>query len=108
MTEKIRCSVGITAYNEEANIGRLLQAVIDQRLYTVEITEIIVVASGCTDRTEEIVREYMEREAKLCQEINPKIPDEYAHVIAKAMSVDKSKRYQSMGELTEALDKLAI
>jgi hypothetical protein len=29
---KIRCSVGITAYNEEANIGRLLQAVLDQRL----------------------------------------------------------------------------
>ena len=41
---KIRCSVGITAYNEEANIGHLLQAVIDQRLYEVEITQIVVVA----------------------------------------------------------------
>ena len=60
--DKIRCSVGITAYNEEANIGRLLQAMLDQRLYDVEITEIIVVASGCTDRTEEIVREYMQKE----------------------------------------------
>ena len=30
---KIKCSVGITAYNEEANIGQLLQAVLDQRLY---------------------------------------------------------------------------
>jgi biofilm PGA synthesis N-glycosyltransferase PgaC len=56
---RIKCSVGITAHNEEANIGRLLQAVLDQRLYEVEITEIIVVASGCTDRTEEIVQEYM-------------------------------------------------
>ena len=54
---KIRCSVGITAYNEEANIGRLLQAIIDQRLYEVEISEIIVVASGCTDRTEEIAHQ---------------------------------------------------
>jgi biofilm PGA synthesis N-glycosyltransferase PgaC len=63
--ESIRCSVGITAYNEEANIGRLLQAVIDQRLYEVEITEIIVVASGCTDRTEEIVRSYMEKESRI-------------------------------------------
>ena len=61
----IRCSVGITAYNEEANIGRLLQALIDQRLYEVEITEIIVVASGCTDRTEEIVRQYMAREPRI-------------------------------------------
>jgi biofilm PGA synthesis N-glycosyltransferase PgaC len=55
---KIRCSVGVTAYNEEANIGRLLQALIEQRLYQVQIAEIIVVASGCTDRTVEIVQEY--------------------------------------------------
>ncbi|MGQ9600672.1 MAG: glycosyltransferase [Anaerolineae bacterium] len=63
--ETIKCSVGITAYNEEANIGRLLQALLDQRLYEVEITEIIVVASGCTDRTEEIVREYMARDPRI-------------------------------------------
>jgi glycosyltransferase involved in cell wall biosynthesis len=36
--------VGITAYNEEANIGQLLQAMLDQRLYSVKISEIIVVA----------------------------------------------------------------
>jgi biofilm PGA synthesis N-glycosyltransferase PgaC len=63
--DNIRCSVGITAYNEEANIGRLLQAIIDQRLYEVEITQIVVVASGCTDRTEEIVREYMDKESRI-------------------------------------------
>ncbi len=62
---QIRCSVGITAYNEEANIGRLLESILDQRLYEVEITEIIVVASGCTDRTEEIVREYMARDPRI-------------------------------------------
>lgn len=55
----IRCSVGITAHNEEANIGHLLDAMRGQRLSTVEISEIIVVASGCTDRTEDIVREHM-------------------------------------------------
>ena len=63
--QKIKCSVGITAYNEEANIGRLLQAIIDQRLYEVQITQIVVVASGCTDRTVEIVQQYMEREPRL-------------------------------------------
>lgn len=73
MTEdKIKCSVGITAYNEEANIGRLLQAVIDQRLYDVEITEIIVVASGCTDRTEDIVRECMARDPRIQLHIQEK------------------------------------
>jgi biofilm PGA synthesis N-glycosyltransferase PgaC len=57
--EKIKCSVGITAHNEEANIAQILEAVLSQRLHTVEITEIIVVASGCTDRTEDIVRAFM-------------------------------------------------
>ncbi len=57
--QKIKCSVGITAHNEEANMAQILEAMINQRLFTVEITEIIVVASGCTDRTEDIVREYM-------------------------------------------------
>jgi len=61
----IKCSVGITAYNEEANIGRLLQAMLDQQLYEVEISEIIVVASGCTDRTEDIVREYAEKDSRI-------------------------------------------
>jgi len=63
--EKIKCSVGITAYNEEANIGRLLQAILDQRLFEVEISDIIVVASGCTDRTEEIVREVMGKDPRI-------------------------------------------
>jgi biofilm PGA synthesis N-glycosyltransferase PgaC len=62
---KIKCSVGITAYNEEANIGRLLEAMINQRLFEVAITEIIVVASGCTDRTEEIVRDYMTKDPRI-------------------------------------------
>jgi cellulose synthase/poly-beta-1,6-N-acetylglucosamine synthase-like glycosyltransferase len=63
--DRIRCSVGITAHNEEANIGRLLQAILDQTLHEVEITEIIVVASGCTDRTEEIVRGYAGKEPRI-------------------------------------------
>jgi cellulose synthase/poly-beta-1,6-N-acetylglucosamine synthase-like glycosyltransferase len=62
---RIKCSVGITAYNEEANIGRLLEAMINQRLFEVAITEIIVVASGCTDRTEEIVRHYMAKDPRI-------------------------------------------
>ncbi|MCJ7620690.1 MAG: glycosyltransferase [Anaerolineae bacterium] len=55
-SDKIRCSVGITAHNEEANIGRLLHAILDQQLDEAEISEIIVVASGCTDNTCDIVR----------------------------------------------------
>jgi len=53
------------AYNEEANIGRMLESVLSQRLRQVEIAEIIVVASGCTDRTEEIVRVFAETEPRI-------------------------------------------
>jgi len=61
----IRCSVGVTAHNEEANIGKLLQCLTEQDLCTVEIAEIIVVASGCTDRTEDIVREWCQRDPRV-------------------------------------------
>lgn len=58
---RLRCSVGITAYNEEANIGRLLDALLEQNLRQVEISEIIVVASACTDNTVPIVESYTAR-----------------------------------------------
>jgi biofilm PGA synthesis N-glycosyltransferase PgaC len=63
--EKMKCSVGVTAHNEEANIGKLLEALLSQRLTKVEITEIYVVASGCADRTEEIVRQYEARDPRI-------------------------------------------
>lgn len=53
----IPCSLGIMAHNEAANIGRLLARVGASRLDQVAVAEIIVVASGCTDDTEAIVRE---------------------------------------------------
>ncbi len=64
-SEIIKCSVGITAHNEEANIAQLLQAMLNQRLHTVEMTQIIVVASGCTDRTVDIVKEFQARDSRL-------------------------------------------
>ena len=53
--EYIGCSIGIMAYNEEANVARTLNAVLDQQGPSMRIEEIIVVASGCTDRTVPIV-----------------------------------------------------
>ena len=55
-----------------------------------------------------VMYQHVQGKAKLCQEINPEIPDSYAAVIARAMSVDKSKRHQSMEELTEALDAITL
>ena len=55
-----------------------------------------------------VMYQHVQGKAKQCQEVNPDIPDEYAAIIAKAMSVDKTKRYQSMDELTAALDSLKL
>ena len=44
-------SVGVMAYNEQANIGLLLDALSDQVEDGFRIEEIIVVASGCSDET---------------------------------------------------------
>ena len=55
MKQPLSCSIGVMAYNEERNIGRLLEALRLQRVASASIGQIVVVASGCTDRTEEIV-----------------------------------------------------
>ncbi len=68
----LRCSVGVTAYNEEANIGRLLDALLSQHLYDVEISEIIVVCSGCTDCTVPIVESYVARDERIRMFVQPR------------------------------------
>ncbi len=61
----LRCCIATMAYNEEVCIGRMMEAVLTQQLKQVEIAEIIVVASGCTDRTEEIVLEFAQRDPRI-------------------------------------------
>jgi biofilm PGA synthesis N-glycosyltransferase PgaC len=64
-------SVGIMAYNEEANIGRLLAAIQSQDLRCAAIQEIIVVVSGSTDGTEAAVRERMKQDNRIKLYIQP-------------------------------------
>jgi biofilm PGA synthesis N-glycosyltransferase PgaC len=61
----VGCSVGIMAYNEEANIVRTLRAVLAQEGPSVRLEEVIVVASGCTDRTVPLVAEIAQEEARV-------------------------------------------
>ena len=63
--EYIGCSVGIMAYNEEANIERTLRAILDQQSLTTRIEEVIVVASGCTDHTVPLVDMIARQEPKV-------------------------------------------
>ena len=88
--DKIRCSVGVTAYNEEANIGHLLAALVDQHVHEVEIAEIIVVASACTDRTVEIVKEFMlqDERVKLIEQERREGKTSAINIFLKASSCD--------------------
>jgi glycosyltransferase involved in cell wall biosynthesis len=63
--EYIGCSIGIMAYNEEANIGRTIHAVLQQQGPSFLIEEVIVVASGCTDHTVPIVSEIALQESRV-------------------------------------------
>ena len=69
-------SVGIPAYNEEANIEHLLRAILSQKEKGFVLKEIIVISDGSTDRTVEITRalrnnlvKVEERKNRLGQEV---------------------------------------
>ncbi len=57
-------AIGVMAYNEERNIARLLDSVLDQTASD-RIVKIVVVASGCTDGTCEIVEQYRRRDPRI-------------------------------------------
>jgi len=57
-------SIGITAYNEEKNIGKLLDFLSKEK-FSFSLKEIIVVISGCTDRTEDVVKPFLKTNKKI-------------------------------------------
>lgn len=63
--KRLKFTVLVPVYNEGANIANLLESVVKQRLRVGELERITVVASGCTDETEEIVREWMRRDTRI-------------------------------------------
>lgn len=68
---RIRCSVGVMAHDEEKNIGQLLASMCAQRETTAALAEVVVIASGCTDRTEEIVRDCAARDPRVRLLVQP-------------------------------------
>ncbi len=58
MKSKITVTVGIPAYNEAANIGFLIQDLLDQNCNNIELVKIIVASDGSTDSTADIVRSF--------------------------------------------------
>jgi len=52
-----------------------------------------------------VMYQHVQGKAKSAIEVNPQLPRSLSELVTKAMSVDKAKRYQSMDELREALEK---
>lgn len=62
---EVKFTVLVPVYNEEANIGNLLRSLAKQRLSVGTLQRIMVVASGCTDKTEEIVKGWMKQDRRV-------------------------------------------
>jgi biofilm PGA synthesis N-glycosyltransferase PgaC len=58
-------SIGVCAYNEEKNIRHILDSILTQTVHGGSLEEIIVVSSGSTDGTDDIVREYASRDRRV-------------------------------------------
>jgi cellulose synthase/poly-beta-1,6-N-acetylglucosamine synthase-like glycosyltransferase len=61
----IKFSVLVPVYNEEANINNLLSSLVKQRLSVGRLQKIVVVASGCTDNTEGLVKGWVKKNKKI-------------------------------------------
>lgn len=57
--EEMEIAIGICAYNEAQNIERSIRSIFNQKTPGIKIKEVIVVSSGSTDGTDDIVRELM-------------------------------------------------
>ena len=64
MAGLLRVVVGICAYNEENNIGCILRNLVSEQGLP-NTCRILVVCSGCTDRTPQIVKEFQAKDSRL-------------------------------------------
>ncbi len=58
-------TVGVCAYNEEKNIAGCISSVLSQKGGSFQLKEVLVVCSGCTDRTEAIVEEMARKDSRV-------------------------------------------
>lgn len=61
----MRVSAVVPVYNEEQNLEHMLKSLLGQRGRRVDLREVVVVASGCTDRTVEIAESVATADARV-------------------------------------------
>src|SRR3990167_2835632 len=65
INEKPTVTIGIQAYNEEANIGNMLKSVLKQREESFVLERILIVLDGCTDNTFRIVKAIAKKDRRI-------------------------------------------
>ena len=63
--DRPKLSVVVCAYNEEQNLPHFLTAVLRSEGPSFDLLEVVCVASGCTDRTVEILREWQKLDSRI-------------------------------------------
>ncbi|MDR2719429.1 MAG: glycosyltransferase [Nitrososphaerota archaeon] len=58
-------SICIPAYNEESNIANLLDSLTHQVTFQIKINQIVVISSGSTDQTNNIVRNFSKKDSRI-------------------------------------------
>lgn len=66
---KLKVAICVPAYNEEKNISHILQGLISQRTSKVDIKKIVVVCSGCTDKTPKIAKQFCKLDKRIVVKI---------------------------------------
>ncbi|HUS51889.1 MAG TPA: glycosyltransferase [Candidatus Bathyarchaeia archaeon] len=61
----IKFTVLVPVYNEAANITNLLTSLVKQKLLKGKLERIVVVASGCTDQTQDLVKAWGKKDKKI-------------------------------------------
>ncbi len=91
-------SIGVLAHNEEHRIGAMLQSLLAQDIFGKFVTEIVVVANGCTDKTAEVARETLENGKSRAQAGSARV--EVLHAAGKANAWNEFVQRLSSGEAT--------
>jgi serine/threonine-protein kinase len=50
-----------------------------------------------------VMYQHVQGKARIAQEVNPNLPPGLSDLVMRCMAVDKTKRFQSMDELSQAL-----
>lgn len=102
----INTSVGIIVHNEAKNISNIINSYLQQKLSNVNITEIIVVSSGSTDATNQVVESVAKQEKKIRLMIEPQRKGKISGVNIFLKKAKESILILSSGDLL--LDKNCV